>query len=156
MYGYDEMGLLARQVRDLRLDVKLYSFATVTSPGFLQAAQGSAEGIVIVHWSGEGGERLQKFLAQFKAKEGREPYLHISTLPTYDVAKLIARCIDKGKSSSGAKSNFTSELLLPCLYKTKDYLGVSGLITMDADGVTRSFHHGLTELRGTELKPLKN
>lgn len=150
MYGYDEMGLLARQIRDLGLQPQLYSFATVTSPGFLQSAQGSADGIIIVNWVGEGGEPLKKFMQEFHAKEKRDPFIHISTLPSYDVAQILSKCLSSEAATDKA-GVVDSKKLLECFYKTKDYRGISGTITMDSDGVTRSFNHILAKLRGSEL-----
>lgn len=154
MYGYDEMGLLARQIRDLGLRIQLYSFAPVTSPGFLQSAHGSAEGIIIVNWTGEGGDILKQFLAQFRAKEGRDPLVHISTLPSYDTSKILAQCLRQNSFDARSKS-VDATRLLQCFYEIKNYSGISGVVTMDPDGVTRSFHHGLASLTGSELVPIK-
>lgn len=153
MYGYDEMGQLARQVRDRGLQLKLYSFATVTSPGFLHSAQGSAEGITIVNWTGEGGAALERFLGQFRREKGRDPFIHLSTIPSYDVAVLLARCLKQGAFNIADQTVATAPLL-KCFYETKNYAGISGNITMDSDGVTRSFNHVLATLKGSELVPL--
>lgn len=154
MYGYDEMGLLARQARDLGLKVQLYGFATVTSPGFLDSAQGSAEGLILVNWVGEGGELLQKFLAKFREREKRGPLVHLSTLPSYDVAKIAAGCFANGAVNT-QDSVVDPAKLLKCLYETKDYAGISGKVTMGPDGVTRSFHHVLAVLKGTEVNAVE-
>jgi branched-chain amino acid transport system substrate-binding protein len=153
MYGYDEMGLLTRQVRDLGLSPQIYSFGTVTSPGFLSSAQGSAENAIIVAWFGEGGERLDKFLEEFHKQNNRNPFLHISTVPSYDVANIFAGCLEKGgiDKTQGA---VLSEYVLECLYALKNYQGISGSITMDKDGITRSFSHSIKILKGSTLEQL--
>jgi hypothetical protein len=84
----------------------------------------------------------------FEKKEGRDPFLHVSTLPSYDVAMILAGCLTKAESHREVDAAH----LLGCFYATKGYSGISGSVTVDPDGVTRSFHHILATLKGSKAE----
>ncbi len=135
LYGYDPLGLAMYQARSLGVDAEFYTVATVTSPGFQAAAKGTADGALVAVWEAPRTPAYQSYLEEFQKLEGRQPFFDISTVPSYDTANIIIDYIKTNTSAELEAKKFQTYLL-----ELKDYQGLSGIITMDPDGATRSFN----------------
>jgi ABC-type branched-subunit amino acid transport system substrate-binding protein len=109
----------------------------MTSEGYQASAQGAAEGTFVSVWRAPQSDRYRKFLADFSAINHRLPTLEIATIPTYDATELILQYIKTDVIDS--EQTFQPLKLRESLYDIKSYNGVSGTITIDPDGATRSF-----------------
>ncbi len=148
IYGYDEMATLLRQMHTRGFSPALYSYGTVTSPGFVSGVKGIANGMTVVVWQAEGGERYSNFIDLFAKEYGRKPYLDISTVPSYDIAELVVSFLSNLTKDS---ATYDSEKLRELLYGIKGYAGASGTITIDPDGITRSFTQSARVYQNGEL-----
>ena len=141
LLGYDQLGLAARTIRDLGGTTQLYGVNTATSPGFRKIAGDSVENMRGVVFVAPRTDTLKRFEERFVSRVGRSWQFESSTLPSYDAMHLVARAL----SSPGALATTSSdtptiriEKIRESLLAVKDYRGISGTITLDPDGITRS------------------
>lgn len=136
-YGYDQMGTAMKEARALGITAQFFTMAVSTSPDFQKLAGPSLSGAYFPVWEAPRGERFAQFSKSFAARAGRAPHMEISTVPSYDIAELIVQGLRSGALSP--KGQILVGELRRYFYAVKDYEGVSGKITVDPDGVTRSF-----------------
>jgi len=146
-YGYDEMGLAMKQARSLGIKTQFFAMNTITSPGFEGSAGESANGSFVGNWLALRGTNFDKFMAEFQKRVGRKPFLEISTIPSFDVAKLIIAALGSADLKQGV-----SNIIKKSLYTVKDYQGISGNITIDPDGIVRSLKNYMFVFKNGELE----
>lgn len=142
--GHDPMGGAMHQARSLGLESQFYTVGTITSPGYQELAGRSAEGALVAYWEAPNNFKLKEFLKKFETKVGRMPILQLATIPTYDVSNIITTSLkNKADPSSAQIRNYFQGL--------KNYSGVSGIITIDDDGASRSIRETLYRFTGGKL-----
>jgi len=96
LLGYDEDGIAMKQARDLGFKGKFFMTGTVTSPGLIQASQGTSEGTIFAFFSApKTQEPTKTFTEKFVKLKGREPYLDLACYPTYDSIYTLAKALNK-------------------------------------------------------------
>lgn len=151
-YGYDELGIGMKEARAISLEAQFFATVTMLSEGFLASAGGASEGTVVSVWRAPRNERLESFLADFRALTGRAPTLEISTIPTYDILNIIGSYVKDDATNALVTGDVRD--LRRALYHVRDYTGVSGSISIDPDGATRSLQVDTYRFEKGELKPL--
>lgn len=151
LLGNDQMGLAPRQARDLGLEVAWYGVGSVMSAGFQSLAQGAAENIRVSSWLAERTPRFLDFLRRFQARYQRAPLLELATIPSYDAAEILVKCLQQTTPATGPVN---TDDLRRCFLSTKNYDGLSGRITFDSDGAVRSIHEQLFRYAQGKLEPL--
>jgi branched-chain amino acid transport system substrate-binding protein len=124
---YTECALIARQARELGLDVPLLGGDGWDSPKTVEIGGRAVEGVYLTnHYSPEDQRpEVQNFITKFKARyDGRAP--DTFAVLGYDATKMMADAIQRAGSTDGPK-------IRDALAATKDFPGVSGKISMDAD-----------------------
>jgi branched-chain amino acid transport system substrate-binding protein len=129
--GYSEMGKIVRQAGEIGLKIPIYSGSIITSPSIREVA-GNIEGIKYVEWRAPRSDKFNDFISKFTTLYGHAPALDISTVPSFDAAILLVNAI---RSATPA----TEQTVQKYFYSIKNFQGASGDITVDADGITRSF-----------------
>ncbi|HMO16486.1 MAG TPA: ABC transporter substrate-binding protein [Oligoflexia bacterium] len=152
-YGYDELGNAMYQARNLGIESAFYSLNTVTSPGFKKTARTALEGSYISTYQAPRNERYASFIKTFISKTGRPPSFEVSTFPSYDAIKILAQGIKDYRASD--KTMSLKDFLSKYLLTIKEYDGLSGQITIDQDGVTRSIKNSLFKIKNGELEPVE-
>jgi branched-chain amino acid transport system substrate-binding protein len=148
-FGYDEMGLAMKQAREIGLKENYFALNTVSSPGFKIAAQGTEIGSIVATFRAPRTKDYEIFSNRFKAKTGREVAFEVSTFPSYDVVKLIGTTLPiEGNSAEAVQK------IKKMLYGVQNYQGLSGSITVDADGACRSIKNSAFRLEKNEMIPL--
>ena len=124
---YTECALIARQARELGLDVPLLGGDGWDSPQTAQIGGKAVEGVYITNHYSPDDQRpeVRKFIADFQAKNGGKTPDAMAVLG-YDAMKLMADAIRRAGSTDGAK-------IRDALAATRDFPGISGHISMDAD-----------------------
>ncbi len=119
--------LLLKQAKELKLQKPLY-FQTeaVEDPTVLKEASNTSEGVVYILPAEAEGKQVDNFKNQYRGKYGIDPELFAAE--AYDIINLIAAAI----SSQNGEVN--TDKIINCFYKTKEYNGVSGVITFDQNG----------------------
>jgi branched-chain amino acid transport system substrate-binding protein len=144
---YKEVGMIARQAREMGITAPLIGGDGWNGDGLIAGAGGpgkALEGSFFTdHYSPEDPNPLvQDFVKKFTEKNKRKPSANAAL--GYDTLKLVADAIKRtGKEDREAVTKAISE--------TKDFEGVTGKITIDAD---RNANKKITILKivGNEFK----
>ncbi len=122
---YTEVGLIARQAKELGLKVPLMGGDGWDSPKLTEIGGDAISGSYFSnHYSEEDqSPTVQDFIKRFKAKHGKTPD-GLSALG-YDAMMVLANALKTAKSGSGAD-------LRDAIAATKDFKAVTGVLTLDA------------------------
>lgn len=124
---YTEVGTIARQARDQGMKQVLLGGDGWDSPKLFESGGEALEGSYFSnHYSAESkDERIQKFIADYKTKfNGKVPDAMAAL--GYDAAKILADAIKRAGSTD-------PEALKTAIAQTKDFAGVTGNISLDAE-----------------------
>ncbi|HEY3172538.1 MAG TPA: ABC transporter substrate-binding protein [Thermoanaerobaculia bacterium] len=123
---YTDAGLIARQARALGMQATLLGADGWDSPKLTEIGGTAVEGAYFSnHYSvDDPSPAVQKFVSSYKKLYGAEPD-SIGAL-SYDAVRLVADAIRRAGSTEGKR-------LRDSLAATREYAGVTGTITMDAD-----------------------
>jgi branched-chain amino acid transport system substrate-binding protein len=123
---YKDVALIARQARELGLKIPLMGGDGWDSSKLYEVAQGALDGSYFSnHYSDEDTSPVvQEFIAKYKAAYGSVP--DALAVLGYDAAKVGFDAMKRAKDLTGPS-------VAEALAATKDYKGVSGVITLDAD-----------------------
>ncbi len=122
---YTEVGLIARQARDLGLNVPLMGGDGWDSSKTLEIGGAAVEGSYYSnHYSTDDPSPVvQDFIKKYQTKFGKVP--DAMAVLGYDAANILFDAIKRAGSDEGPK-------IRDALAATKDFQGVTGSITMDA------------------------
>ena len=123
---YTEAGLIAKQVREQNITVPLIGGDGWDSPRTVEIGGDAVEGSFFCnHYSAEDTSHLvQDFVSQYKARYG---YVPDAMAPlAYDAATLLFQSITKAGTTDG-------KAVRDAIAATKDFPGVCGSVTMDAE-----------------------
>jgi branched-chain amino acid transport system substrate-binding protein len=123
---YTEVGLIARQARELGITVPLLGGDGWDSPRTLEIGGAAVNGCYFSnHYAADDPNPVaQKFIERFRAKYSEVP--DAMAVLGYDAAQVLADAIRRAGSTEGKK-------LRDAIAATKDFPGVSGTITIDAE-----------------------
>ena len=123
---YTDAGLIARQAKSLGLRAVLLGGDGWDSPKLTEIGGDAVEGTYFSnHYSfDDPSPAVRQFVDRYRKKYGADPD-SIAAL-SYDAARLLADAIRRAGSTEGKR-------VRDALADTKDFSGVSGRITMDAD-----------------------
>lgn len=121
---YTEVGLIARQAKELGINAPLMGGDGWDSPKLTEIGGDSINGSYFSnHYSSEDtSPQVQEFIAQYKAAYGEVP--DGLAAMGYDAAKVLADAMTRAAGFSGPD-------IRTALAATKDYSGVTGNITID-------------------------
>ncbi len=140
---YTEVGLIARQARELGIDVPLLGGDGWVSDKLLEIAQNALDGSYFVNhfYEGDPNPLVQKFVSDYKQRYGANPD-GLAAL-AYDAAGMLTNSLQrlhdedpkafealKGPRNDEQKA--ARQKLRDLIASTKDYPGVAGKITLDA------------------------
>lgn len=123
---YTEVGLIARQARELGITGPLMGGDGWDSPKTLEIGGASVEGSYFsTHYSSDDPSPIvQNFITKYKTKFGYPP--DAMAVLGYDAANMVYDAIRKGNSAEPSK-------IRDNLAALKSFEGVSGMMTMDAN-----------------------
>jgi branched-chain amino acid transport system substrate-binding protein len=124
---YNDVGLIARQARELGITVPLMGGDGWTGNPELYSLGGKA--LNGSYWSNhystqDPSPRIQKFIATYKEAYGQEPDAMAAL--GYDAMRVAAEAFGRAKDLTGPS-------VRDAIAATKDFDGVTGKITLDAD-----------------------
>lgn len=128
---YSEVGTIARQARDVGLNVPLIGGDGWDSPQLIPGAGTALEGCFFTdHYFSTELENpdTKKFIDAFKAKYGTNPDA-LAALG-YDAARLLVDALKRAKTLDGPG-------IREAIASTKDFPGVTGKTTIDENGNAR-------------------
>jgi len=123
---YTDAGLIARQARSLGLRATLLGADGWDSPKLTEIGGSAMEGAYFSnHYSvDDPSPAVRKFVDAYRARYGVDPDSIAAS--SYDAMRLVADAIERAGSTEGSR-------IRDALAATKDFAGVTGSITMDAD-----------------------
>ena len=145
---YTEMGTIARQAKDVGLNVPLLGGDGWDSPQLVPGAGTALEGSFFAdhYFSTELKDpATQAFVEAFKAKNGKDPDA-LAALG-YDAAKVLIDAIKRAKSADGPG-------IRDALAETKDFPGVTGKISIDSNRNARKSAL-VFQVKGKDFKVFK-
>jgi branched-chain amino acid transport system substrate-binding protein len=124
---YTEAALISRQARELGLNYPLFGGDGWEAPQLIEIGGKAVEGIYYsTHYSPENDAPIvQDFVKKFRARFGGETPDAMAALG-YDSAMVLADALRRAGTTEAAK-------LRDALAATRDYEGVTGKTTIDAD-----------------------
>lgn len=141
-------GQLWRDIKEAMPDVAMMGPDGIAESAFVEAAGDSAEG-TFVTFGGLPPDQLQgkgaEFVTAYKAKYGGE--LEAYTAYGYEAANVVLAAIEKAAATNPADDAALRAAVLKAISETKDYQGVLGTWSFDANGDT-----SLTEMSGSKIE----
>lgn len=121
---YTEVGLIARQARELGLNIPLLGGDGWDSPKTIEIGGSAVDGSYFTNHYAEDDSNpvIQNFIQKFKKKYGIVP--DAMAVLGYDAANILFNAIKEANSEEPSK-------IRDAIAQTKNFLGVSGAITMD-------------------------
>ncbi|HVT44561.1 MAG TPA: ABC transporter substrate-binding protein [Thermoanaerobaculia bacterium] len=123
---YTDVGSIAIQARDLRIDLPLIGGDGWDSPKLLEIGGSALEGAYFAnhYFVGEDRPAVRNFVDKFRRKHGRDPDA-VNAL-SYDATRILADAI--ARAGSLDRKAIRDEIA-----RTKEFAGVAGVITMGED-----------------------
>src|SRR5258707_3849398 len=123
---YTEVGQIAIQARDLGITVPMVGGDGWDSPTVIQIGGKSVDGCYFSdhYFAGEPRAAVRRFLAQINRRSGKNP--DANSALGYDALYTLTNAIKRAGS-------FDRKAIRDQIASTKDYQGVSGVITMGPD-----------------------
>ena len=124
---YGDVALIARQARQLGLTVPLLGADGWDAPELWELGGDALNGSYISnHYSADDpSETIQKFVHGYRQRNGNlTPDAHAAL--AYDALRFLAEAIQRAETTEGPK-------LRQALAETKNFAGVTGIISMDRD-----------------------
>jgi len=140
---YTEVGLIARQAREMGLDVPMVGGDGWVSDKLIEIGQDALNGSYHVnhYWEEDPNPAIQKFVTEYKARYNAKPD-GLAAL-AYDAAGVLTAALDRLRTEDPAAfkallgprndaQKAARAKLRDRIASTKDYPGVTGRITLDA------------------------
>jgi branched-chain amino acid transport system substrate-binding protein len=123
---YTEVGLIARQARQLGLTIPLLGAGSWDSPKLLEIGGEALDGSYYFGHFSAGDPRpvVQEFVREYRSRFGQIPDMFAAL--AFDATGVLIDAIGRANSTDPGK-------IRDALAQTKDYSGVTGTITIDAD-----------------------
>ncbi len=118
---------IARQVRELGLNVQILGADTLATPGIIEDAQGALDGAIYsAPYFDKSTTRVQKFITRYEDVFNKNPEFPLVSAHGYDATMLLAQAIRE----VGNKPR----KIIDYLYSIDNYPGVSGDTSFDRNG----------------------
>lgn len=143
-YGYDEQAEAMKQAKALGITAQFYAANTITSPSFQKNVGEASKGAFVGTYQAQRTPRFAEYLDKFRKRTGEAPSFEVSAVPSYDVAQLLMKGIEQENTVDPAG-------IKKFLLATRNYPGLSGEISIDSDGATRSIKSRLFKWDGQKL-----
>jgi len=128
MIAYKESIMILRQIKELGLKTKVLSTPLFEDREIIEKVGEAAEGVIYVYYGGfkpqSKDEQIKRFVEAFRRSYNRDPGYYSAL--AYDATNIVLLAIKKGGIKSADIKN--------ALYEIKDFLGVTGKTTFDANG----------------------
>jgi branched-chain amino acid transport system substrate-binding protein len=123
---YTTAPLVSREVKKSGIKATLIGSDGWDSPKLMDGGSEPFEGVYFANhfWAGSDDPLVKKFVADYRAKYGVDPDAGAAT--AYDAARMLFDAFKRAKSTDSAA-------VRNALAQTKDFPGVTGKITLDAN-----------------------
>lgn len=125
LYGYNELGLLAKQMRELGLGAQLLGGLDMELPEFIQTGKNAAEGAIYTKSEYDPlnpDPTSRRFVEAYKAAYGVDPDVYAAV--HYDAVMILARAFREGRHDR--------EKVRQAILSLKNFGGASGVTSFGA------------------------
>lgn len=132
---YNEGGNIAREIRKQGLKQPIIGALGMAEPRFLEIAGPAADGAMVVmpFWADNPQPRIAAWVGEYAKRANRKP--NNTDALMYDTFFMAKMCIEKtGVTNKPEDLAADRERIRGCLEKMKDFPGITGPITFNADG----------------------
>lgn len=122
-----ELGLILKQAKEVGFSTQFFASPGAISEKLLEIAGSSAEGLVSASAPFDVNStepRIQSFITSYKKRFNDSP--DFISANSYDAISMLAACFKNGATDG--------DQLKTCLYGIKDYPGIGGQTSFDANG----------------------
>jgi branched-chain amino acid transport system substrate-binding protein len=122
-----ELGLILKQAKEVGFSTQFFASPGAISPKLLEVAGSAAEGLISASAPFDvdsTDQRVHAFTTSYKNRFNDSPDFIAAN--SYDAINIIAMCFKNGATNA--------EQIKSCLYSTKDYPGIGGLTSFNANG----------------------
>lgn len=131
--GWDELGNIFKQAEELGIDARRYTIDTIMSESAQRRGGESLEGVRFTFWEPEQNEVTTEFFKHYDELFGGEPTNLLFTAVGYDATLTVLTAMQEQ----------TEKPLYQTLKELPAVNGVTGSISVDADGASRSIEEEL-------------
>jgi len=127
LIGYKENGYILKQAKEMLIKTQFLSTVTFEDPEILKIAKDAAEGVIYSASSFDpksDRKVIQAFVNSFKSEYNQDPDIFAGL--SYDAMKIMSLALAQG--------NYTGEGIKTALYAVKNYPGIAGETSIDANG----------------------
>lgn len=131
---YNEGGNVVREIRKQGLPQPIIGALGMSEAKFIEIAGPAGEGVMVVNpfWADNPEPKVARWLAEYR-KSGKTPNNAASLI--YDSLFVTKQCIEKtGVTNRPDDLEKDRERIRDCWTGVKDYPGITGSITINADG----------------------
>jgi branched-chain amino acid transport system substrate-binding protein len=141
-----EAGLLVKQTRELGISLPLFGPETFGAQDVIDSGGESVEGVIYTTPKFDEKDPLTAgFIADYKAKFGKDSPFYVISANSYDGVRIVADCM--------RTDGVSSEAIKACLYEVSAYPGTAGELTIDSNGdALKSFQ--FMQIKDGKLEPL--
>jgi branched-chain amino acid transport system substrate-binding protein len=122
-----ELGLILKQSKEVGLSTQFFASPGAISEKLLEIAGSGAEGLISASAPFDVNStepRIQSFVTSYKRRFNDSPDFIAAN--SYDAVSMIAMCFRNGATDA--------DRIKTCLYEIKDYAGIGGQTSFDANG----------------------
>ncbi len=129
----------------------LISSDGLLSSDFVSLTEGFSEGMYI---SGPSVLKIEpSFYEKYEARYGEKP-IAVYAAQAYDAAMMLFNAIEVAAKTTGRDIYLPRQNVLAALYATRDYQGLSGILTCSPLGDCATPNVVIYQVRGLEFKPI--
>ncbi len=132
---YNEGGNVVREVRKQGLAQPIAGALGMSEPRFLEIAGPAAEGVLVVNpfWPDNPEPRIKRWVDEYRRRANAPPSNTAALM--YDSLHIMKQCIERtGVTNRADDLAKDRERIRDCWAALKDYPGITGRITINADG----------------------
>ncbi len=127
LVGYKEMGYILKQAKEIGIRTQFLSTVMFEDPEILKIAKNAAEGVIYSASAFDPKSEntvIQNFVKSFEEKYNQVPDIFAGL--SYDATKIMSIAITQG--------GYSGEGIKTAMYNVKNYPGVAGETSFDANG----------------------
>lgn len=144
-FGYVEIGFAMKQARDLGITTPFYSINTIVNLELQANSEGTIEGTKFGYFTHLDGnvKEAKAFLQRYEEKYDTSPDVEWTALQAYDTANIIIKALREAVKEDDFVEGMRTQIL-----QTDNFKGVSGDLSIRADGTSRGIYPSLYTLKG--------
>jgi len=154
-FGYVELRLVMKKIRDMNITAPFYSVNVVSSPSFRKDTKKTLNKIFIAHFTKlDGNQALaNEFMKLYQQRYHQYPDAEWVALQSYDASNILIYAIHEALSKPTVGKNNLAEAIRQSLIRISDYPGTAGTISIKPSGASDGIYPSLYILENDKVIP---